>query len=241
MSVTVITMVKNEEILLPFFFRHYERFADRILVHDNGSTDRTIELIKAHPKAELRLINTHGEFKDSALLSVKNMIYQMEPDEWFFIVDCDEFIWHRDMLSYLKRCDDERVSLPRVAAYDMIGKEIPIDDGKTQLWEIITNGFRRPFYDKQAVVNKDVKINYNAGCHECKPTGRVQYSKDVDLLLLHFAWLSEEYRIKRAEETAKVMSAENKSSGWSTHYLDIPGLRKYYKLAAEQAEPICLK
>jgi glycosyltransferase involved in cell wall biosynthesis len=241
MLITVITVAKNEEVILPFFFRHYERFADHIIVYDNESTDRTAELVKAHPKAEYCQFNTQGEFRDSALTYIKNEMYKSQEGDWYIVVDCDEFVWNKDMRVYLEKCDREGITIPLIAAFDMIGREVPADDGKTQLWELIDDAFRQSFYDKRAVFSKEVDIRYEPGCHRANPRGTVKYSENHDIFLLHFAWLSEEYRIAKAEVNAKAMSAENKWSGWSTHYLDIPGLRKYYQDASRETRKLNLK
>ena len=46
-GVWLFTMSWNEERMLPFFFRHYDRFIDRYIVYDDGSTDRTPRLVGA--------------------------------------------------------------------------------------------------------------------------------------------------------------------------------------------------
>ena len=40
--------------MLPFFFRHYDPIVDRYIVYDDGSTDRTLEMLAAHPRVEVR-------------------------------------------------------------------------------------------------------------------------------------------------------------------------------------------
>ncbi len=238
--ITVITVVRDEETMLPFFFRHYGQFADRFIVFDNGSSDLTCDLVRAEPKAKLHFLDTKNVFKDSALMHVKNQMYQFEPGTWFIIVDCDEFVWHPDIVGYLKKCEEAGVTIPRTTAYDMIGTEVPKVDQR-QLWQMIDSGVRNKFYDKSAVVHKDVQINYRAGCHHCKPSGRVKFSHDESLKLLHFAWLSEEYRINRAAETVKRLSDENKANGWSAHYMDLDKLRAYYQKALKERKPLDLK
>jgi glycosyltransferase involved in cell wall biosynthesis len=47
MNIHVYTVAYNEELLMPFFLRHYKRFANHITVFDNESTDKTAELAKA--------------------------------------------------------------------------------------------------------------------------------------------------------------------------------------------------
>ena len=44
----------NEEQILPFFFRHYDEIVDRYVIYDDGSSDRTVDICRVHPKVELR-------------------------------------------------------------------------------------------------------------------------------------------------------------------------------------------
>ena len=66
MKIRVYTVAWNEEKILPHFLRHYARFADRIVVYDNGSNDRTRDIIFAHPQAEFRTYDTDGVLHDGA-------------------------------------------------------------------------------------------------------------------------------------------------------------------------------
>ena len=40
--------------MLPFFFRHYDRFVDRYVIFDDGSTDNSPAMLTGHPRVELR-------------------------------------------------------------------------------------------------------------------------------------------------------------------------------------------
>ena len=40
----------NDEWILPFFFRHYDGLVERYVIYDDGSTDGTLALLRAHPK-----------------------------------------------------------------------------------------------------------------------------------------------------------------------------------------------
>ena len=36
--------------MLPFFYRHYESLVDHFFVFDNGSTDGSLDILRAHPR-----------------------------------------------------------------------------------------------------------------------------------------------------------------------------------------------
>lgn len=44
--------IKNEEYFLPGFLKHIRNFVDGICVLDDGSTDKTLEILKKEPKVQ---------------------------------------------------------------------------------------------------------------------------------------------------------------------------------------------
>jgi glycosyltransferase involved in cell wall biosynthesis len=234
--ITVITLTKNERAMIPFFLRHYARFADLIVVNDNDSSDGTREYAMSHPKTVVIPYSTGGVLRDDVHRDIKSNQYRTLPGEWFIIVDCDEFVWHPDMAGYLDRCYHAGITLPRVAGYNMVGPKngIPDDDDRAQLTDLIPNGVRYPFYDKSAVVHKSIQINYMIGSHYANPTGRVLQSQDAEIKLLHYYWLSEEYRIVRTISTLKALSNENVANGWGEQP-SVEELRQTYRKMAEEA------
>ncbi len=232
-------LVKNESVIMPFFMRHYERFADLIIACDNSSSDGTHNFVVRNPKGLIRSYDTGGVLKDGLHRDMKSGIYKTLPGDWFIVVDCDEFIWHPDMRGYLKWCESSGITLPQVEGYNMIGPPtgVPIDDGKSLLTDLIPNGVRYSFYDKKAVIHKDVDINYMIGCHYANPTGRVVSSPTAEIKLLHYYWLSEEYRINRTLSTLRALSKENVENNWGSQP-SIDELRETYRKSALEAKRV---
>lgn len=92
----VLVPARNAEDDLPAWFESVERFADAVVALDDGSTDRTAELLEAHPMVEVLLRNprrdTYEGWDDSAnrnaLLEAAG---QLDPD-WILSLDVDERI-----------------------------------------------------------------------------------------------------------------------------------------------------
>jgi len=230
--ITVITIVKNEEIMLPFFLRHYECIGDRIIINDNGSCDRTRTIAAKHEKVQVVQFDTNGELRDSRHTEIKNSLYRTIQSEWFIVVDCDEFIWHPvDVRSYLLQCAKVGISLPRIDGFQMLGSEVPKEDGKLRLTDRIKVGIPDSFYSKRAVFHRRVSINYGPGAHVAHPEGEVVESEKAELKLLHYRWLSEEYSISKARNVAKTMSQENLNNGWGCQYLNLDSMREWYRNA----------
>src|SRR6185503_2039717 len=99
----------NEIRLLGFFFRHYDRFVQRYVIFDDGSTDGSLDLLQGHPKVELRRF--YRRDCDSFTLSERDLFnhcwkesrgFRGGPQADFVIIcDVDEHLVHRDLGGYL--------------------------------------------------------------------------------------------------------------------------------------------
>lgn len=61
MSIHLYAACWNEERIIPFFLQHYEPLVDRIIIYDDHSTDRSVELLRASPKVEIRPFQREAE------------------------------------------------------------------------------------------------------------------------------------------------------------------------------------
>jgi len=175
MKIVIITLTYNEEIILPFFLRHYERFADRIIIYDSGSTDRTLEIARGHPLVELRdRPPTHGEIDDRENVRIKNTAWKDCGADWVMVVDADEFLFYppnrglANMRAFLTDCDRRKINVVPSECWQMGGDATPTDG---LLTEQITTGVRDEhtikYYDKVLIFKPETKLVYTPGCHSC--------------------------------------------------------------------------
>ena len=54
MRIDLYTRCWNDAHMLGFFFRHYDPLVQRYVVFDDGSTDGSLDFLRAHPKVEVR-------------------------------------------------------------------------------------------------------------------------------------------------------------------------------------------
>jgi len=207
MKITLITVCKNEEVLMPFFIRHYQDIVDKIYLFDNCSTDNTVKIASTCPKIEIRSFDTGGMLRDDVHWKIKSEFYKvMQPGEWLIIIDFDEFLYHKDLRALLESYDARGINFPLIRGYNMIGTEVPKDDGVTPITELVNMGVSTepcglkmgPYYagdySKRAIFNcNKMTVMYEPGCHVCTPFGKVVQSENADILLLHYKWLSREY------------------------------------------------
>jgi hypothetical protein len=220
MIVHVYTTCWNEEVLMPYFLRHYGRFADRIIVYDNESDDATVQIARAFPQASVRTFQTGHEMRDDIMLDIRNTDWKESRHlaDWVIVVDLDEFLWHENLPAHLERCREMGVSLPSLEGFEMLANAPP--QGPGQIYDEIKIGAPEPFYAKRCVFNPDAirDINYGAGCHAAHPVGNVVEDHLPGLKLLHFRFLGRPWIQARWQARSARLSALNRSRNWSLHY-----------------------
>jgi len=227
MKIYLITVCRNEEEILPHFFKYYDNIVDRYFVYYNiASIDRTADIIDLNEKATRIDIDTKGELRDDLNSLIKNSVWKewSEVATWVIAVDSDEFLYHEDGLrEYLKSCLIAGISIPLTKGYDIVSNEffnrnysgrIPIEEFK---------GSRNVRFDKSAVFNcQEVEeIYYSAGAHSIRPNGNIVYDEERTLYLLHFKYLGSLDRLKkRWNAMGSYLSELNISMGWGIERKD---------------------
>jgi len=214
MNIHVYTMCYNEEILMPYFLRHYESFAERIFVFDHYSDDNTVKIVNASQKTTCVPYGIYGEVNDSVLLKMKNEAYKSSRGDadWVMVVDVDEFVYHPNLIALLKEYITKGITLPKTDGCDMVSDEVLSHPG--QIYEVIKRGVRDSMFSKRAVFNPSLDINYFPGAHKCNPSRGFIESDKADIKILHYRFLSSDFIVKRLETRTKRLSEENLKRGW---------------------------
>jgi len=199
MLIDVYSVMYNEELLLPYWLRHYETFANRIYVWDDGSTDGTLELLRRHPKVTILPMRMHGpdnEYWVTELFPQYEKYSRGEAD-WVMVADADEFIYHPNMVEFLGRKKQEGVQLIWCRGFAMVSERPP--SGSGQIYEEIRRGLRDKLESKWTVFDPELTLRFKKGRH-----GGPRYVDDGittdgtgELKLLHYRYLGAEYFEKR--------------------------------------------
>ena len=222
MKVYLYTILWNEEEMLGFFFRHYDSIVDRYFVYDNGSTDRTRELLAAHPKVEIRpFVFSHP---DSYVLSAQTLHESMWQEsrgvaDWVIVTAVDELLYHPVGLPrYLReRAQAGDTALPALA-FQMVSDTFPVAD--ENLAESRRLGVPLDHYNKLSVFNPDAieATQYDVGRHRAKPRGRVRYPRRDELLLLHYKFLGLDYVARRYALLRTGLGTTDRKHGFGHEY-----------------------
>lgn len=215
-GITIYTLTYNEEVMLPFFIRHYRKLFPncKIVIYDNESTDSTVEIAKNNG-CEVITYRTNGQLSDSTYLAIKNNCWKKSETHWNIICDCDELCEIHEMDLIYE--DHNEVSLIRLKGYDMVNVSEDYDNFNV---ENLKFGYENQLYDKTLILNKSKieEINFRAGCHIANPIGDIKYSNN-EYRLLHYKYIGVNYMIKRYELFKERLSNENKERNWGIQYL----------------------
>jgi glycosyltransferase involved in cell wall biosynthesis len=246
MIIKVFTICWNEEKILPYFLRHYEQFADKIVVFDNYSDDNSPSIVKNHPKAELRFFDTNGKAREDKEIKVKSNGWKKHKKgaDWVIVVDTDEFLYHPKLVDYLKSCKRRGITMPIPTGYNMVGDHFPTTKG--QIYDEVTHGIKEKKFDKYAVFDPHHidEINYGPGCHPAKrriyqPTGTIEKEKNTDLKLLHYKFLGLDWIKHRYEALAERKSKRDLNCGYGKVYFSKPEvIEQKYKENVKQRKKI---
>jgi len=165
MKVWVFTICKDEVDMIGWFLRHYETFAERIIVYDEQSTDGTREILKAHPKVEVREW-PHKGLDDVQFVHCINSAYHEAAGkaDWVIWPDVDELLYSPNIEYVLNSAKEDMILATGYALISRYEKRVGYKPG-SQLYEVIRTGYPQPNYDKYICWRPHVQVTHNIGRH----------------------------------------------------------------------------
>lgn len=172
--------------MLPWFLKHYETFADKIIIWDENSDDGSRKIIKNHPKCELRDWPYRGLDDEKFLHAVNNWSREaIGKADWIIWPDIDELLWHPDPIAALTAPDGDVI--PSVG-YALIAKEPPHLGIGHQIYDVVRTGYRQTNYDKRIIWRTHVEMQHTIGRHTYGndwPRFRGRLASNTEFKLLH--------------------------------------------------------
>src|SRR3990167_10110160 len=121
-DITVHCVVKNEERWIWFAINSIVDIADKVLVYDTGSTDKTIHIIKTI-KSKKIIFEEKGEVDAKGLAQLRKEQLSRTKTEWFLILDGDE-VWmeetKKELIKKIKSADKSSWGIV-VRAWNLVG------------------------------------------------------------------------------------------------------------------------
>ncbi len=220
LNIKLISFTYNNEKILPYFLDHYSEICNSIIVYDNLSTDKSVDIINSYNNTEVR-INDYNYLDDINHKYIRNNAWKENriKYDWIIIVDIDEFIYHPNLLELLESYRDDDISVIKTYGYNMLGEEFPIYENNKKLYDIIKTGVPDKNYSKCCIFNPNLiyEMNYSFGGHTCEPHGYRKFNEYLDIKLLHYKFFGFKDWKEKNDETVLRVHKDVKYGG--TQYL----------------------
>ncbi len=222
MKIHLYTKLWNEEEMLPFFFRHYDRVIDRYIIYDDGSTDNTLKLLAAHNRVDVRrFVRTHPT---SLVLSAQALNDSMWKEsrgqaDWVIITAVDEHLYHPMGLKwYLRGARWRGITAVPALAFQMVVDAFPSPDE----YLVKTRRFGAPLdqYNKLSVFDPNAvrETHFGVGRHSAAVEGRIRYPERDRLLLFHYKFLGMDYLLRRYAQLRTRLDVTDKERRFGYQY-----------------------
>jgi hypothetical protein len=217
MRVLTIAMARDEEILVPYFVRHYLQVGD-VTIFDDNSVDDTASAARAEGAIVLPVVGQEGDHPEDRLLRAKNHAWKPVRHlyDWIIAVDSDEFLHHADLHAALWHCRHQGITVLVPAGYQMVADGPPL--GGRPITEQIRRGVPEPLYSKPCCFNpqKVAEINYCVGAHNATPEGAVTRAEH-GLKLLHYRYLGLDWVTARHASRRRWQAPHVTPQGWCNY------------------------
>jgi hypothetical protein len=222
--VHLYTICWDEADMLGFFFRHYDSWIDRYVIYDDGSTDGSLDILRAHPKVEVcsfervnpdSFVLSHTALQDEVWKESRGRA------DWVVITAIDEHLWipGKSMAAYLSVQQEHGVTLVPALGFDMISQTMPQDEGL--LIDQVHQGQPSVLYSKLSLFDPNAltETNFAKGRHAAQPTGKLVLPERDELVLWHFKRLGFERTAAREKAQGARLGGVDITHGWGFQYL----------------------
>ena len=240
MIVHLYTFIYNEERILPFFFKHYEKFVNKFFIYDNNSTDGTKKFVKKRKDVVYLQFDTDNKFDEYELVYLRNNEWKKSANDadWIIVCDADEFLFFKDKKKLLKLINDG-YSVIRPIGYDMKTKKFP--SYNKSITKSVRKGLRIMSLDKPVIFRPDMvnQTNFSFGSHFALPEGRIKLYNEEDIKLLHYKNLGVDYALEKKNLLKERVPEKYIKNGISKHYrIDDEVFRENFKKSLKNTEKI---
>lgn len=221
MRVHLHTVCWNDIDYLDFFFRHYAPWVDHFFIHDDGSTDGSLDTLNA--RADVSVSRLERTVADSFVMSAKH-IYDTSwhqsrgTADWVVVTNIDEHLFNPDMRSYLAEMTAAGVTAIPSLGYQMVERAFPSSD-KT-LARDCPMGAPWHKMSKLQMFRPDAieATEFSPGRHKVKLQGQVVLPDRDEVCNLHYKYLGLDRLYARHKAQEARLLSRDRDQGWGHRY-----------------------
>ena len=219
MKINLYSIIRNEAKILPFWLQYYKRIADRIIVYDDQSDDKSREMLK---EAGVELRDYPGTLLDDGEMAyLYSQCYREDKSADFSIlVDADEFVWGEKFFEELALAKKQGTHIIELPGYEMWSDSFPIYNG-VPIVSQIKRGERASWWANQGfkpcILSPHVEIGLGCGRHFYYGALHQNSSRGIHLKLLHYRNLGYEYYHWHHMKNAERLSPNRADKTWGQH------------------------
>lgn len=163
MTIEAHIIAFNESDIIALTVKHYRRYCERIVVHDNHSYDGTQDIARSLG-CDVEVFGKEGILDDLHYLDVKNESWKGTRADFIIMADCDEILYHENILGICEDAKGNNYTIFHTQGYDMYSDQLPTD------WLDVKEGIIDGSYSKTLLFSPKVRhIRYEPGAHICRP------------------------------------------------------------------------
>ena len=127
-NIYVYTFCYNNAQILPYIIDYWSKYATKVIVYDNESTDNSKDILSKYNWIEIRLYNTNNKYNPEKIQNIKNQCYKEAIGEADYVMVCniDEVLFFNNKLfQYLLDCKKANIDYFISKYYECISRNMP--------------------------------------------------------------------------------------------------------------------
>ena len=218
MKTTLITLIYNEEYLLPFWLNHHKNLFDDIIIIDYNSTDNSIQICK-NICPNVKIITSKNKYYGNRTTDLEIMEIENTIDGIKLVLNITEFLFLKNPIKNLFNDNDNNKKSYKIISYTPYSsKKYEINNNK----ELISN-----LLNEDIVFNRDINHsrdihNYSNGNYidKRKGTNNITYiTNDAFIIWFGFYPMNEKFIQRKLQIKNNIIENDKKNN--SHHFNNI--------------------
>lgn len=221
MAIDLYALCWNDRHMLDFFFRHYEPWVDRFFIFDDGSTDGSLEYLRAKSNVSVAPFvkaNPASLIVSAVILFDEAWKQSRGRADWVVITDLDEHLTHPDMPGYLEHQLTVGVTAVPALGYQMLTEVLPPEGS----WLARDCPMGAPWkqMSKLSIFRPDriEATNFAPGRHQARLKGDVVFPDRDDVVNQHYKYLGVRETHARHQMQRGRLGSVDRARNWGHKY-----------------------